>query len=274
MLELSDHEFYQIKDLVYSLIGLHLNDSKKMLVSSRLAKRLRVLNLSSISEYIKYLKENALGNTETIELINSITTNKTDFFRENHHFNFLKTTFIPNFIASKSHNLRIWSAGCSSGEEPYTLAMVFHAAFKSAGTSLASQDFKLLASDVDTSVLGKAKAGVYKLDALKDIPAEYQHSYLDIQKDNFQIRKELKQLITFGRFNLTHPFPFKNGFDIIFCRNVLIYFKQEDRLKIISKFQQVLRPQGYLILGHSESLLADQFDFKNLGNTIYRKLGN
>lgn len=273
-IDITDAEFDELREMIHSLIGITLNDNKKMLVISRLAKRLKVLGLRCFKDYVTYLRNSADADDELVELINSITTNKTDFFREAHHFNYLASTWLPQCFKSGHRDMRIWSAGCSSGEEPYTIAMVADKSFRDAGRQPQAAQLKILATDVDTSVLARGQKGEYRLESLKDIPQEYRLSSLKTGASTFQMSRHLQDYITFGRFNLMHPFPFKYGFDIVFCRNVLIYFNNADRMSIIRKFHDVLREDGLLMLGHSESLLADQAGFINLGNTIYRKRGS
>lgn len=269
---ISDQEFRLIRELIYDLVGIQLNDNKKMLVISRLSRRLRELNIGSFGEYHDFITGTPAGTDELVNLINQITTNKTDFFRESHHFDFLNQEFLPAFFASGSHNLRIWSAGCSTGEEPYTIAMTVANFLESHQIRFNGWDIKILATDVDTNVLEKARIGIYRRVSLKDVPQPFRGKFFETHDhDSASIKPLLKELITFRRFNLTHQFPFQKGFDIIFCRNVLIYFSQTDRLKIIRKFNGVIRPEGYLLLGHSESLLVDDCGFHSIGNTIYAK---
>ena len=269
---ISDAEFALFRELIYDLIGIQLNENKKMLVISRLSRRLRSLQLSSFSQYYEFITQSATGTDELVNLINQITTNKTDFFREAHHFDFLQQDFLPKFLEKRQNNLRIWSAGCSSGEEPYTIAMSLLNFFISKNIRPESLDIKILATDIDTNVLEKASEGIYKNSIFSDIPSSYQQRFFEYHGPNqVRVKPMLQSLISFRRFNLIHPFPFKFGFDLIFCRNVLIYFKQSDRLQIVRKFNSVLRQNGYLILGHSESLLVDNCGFRSLGNTVYRK---
>jgi len=269
-IEITNKEFDDMRGLVYRLAGIHLNDSKKMLVVSRLSKRLRTLGFQSFGQYYTYLQDPNVAKDELVTFINQITTNKTDFFRENHHFEMLKTRILPARYArvnsGKQSNLRIWSAGCSTGEEPYTISMVL-SRFLSDKKHI---DAKILATDLDTGVLAQAKDGVYRADRIQDIAPEIIHSsFLARENGDYEIRPELRALVHFGRFNLMHAFPFRAGFDIIFCRNVLIYFNNPDRKAIVQKFKSVLRPGGWLLLGHSESLVADGLGFESRGLTMY-----
>lgn len=269
---ISDGEFRLFQELVHDLIGIQLNDNKKVLVLSRLSSRLRRLGLANFSEYHRYLVEEGAAKGELVQLINQITTNKTDFFREPHHFDYLQEQFLPAFVASRERKLRIWSAGCSSGEEPYTIAMVLLDFFQARRINVAALDVKVLATDIDTEVLARAQAGEYRLAALGDIPERYRRRFTEsIDGQRFAMAAEPRNLISFRRFNLMHPFPFKHGFDIIFCRNVLIYFNNDDRMAIIGKFRGSTRPGGVLVLGHSETLLTDQCGYRGIGNTVYAK---
>ena len=266
---ITNQEFEAFRSLIYHLIGIQLNEQKKMLVISRLSRRLRQLNLNSFSEYLAYLDQSSDKEDEIVNLINQMTTNKTDFFREGHHFDFLRNQFMPHLASQPAKNIRIWSAGCSSGEEPYTMAMVVDDFLRNNPQARIGLDLKILATDVDTNVLAHARTGIYQSEAIAPIPANYRNIYFNRTETGFQVSPRLQSIIAFKRFNLMHDFPFRYGFNLIFCRNVLIYFSQEDRLKIVRKFHSCLRPGGYLILGHSESLLADNCGFVSLGNTIY-----
>jgi chemotaxis protein methyltransferase CheR len=268
---INEEEFQALRQLIYRLVGIQLNDQKKMLVISRLSKRLRELRYQSFSEYLHYVHNSPQREQELVTLINQITTNKTDFFREKHHFDYLSSVFLPSFTQAAAKNIRIWSAGCSSGEEPYTIAMVVAEQMHQSAAFRQGLDIKILATDVDTSVLAKARAGLYPADSLAPVPSPLRSSYFHQTGSEYQAKPELQALVTFKRFNLMHEFPFHYGFNLIFCRNVLIYFSQEDRMQIIRKFSSCLRPDGLLILGHSESLLAENCGFRSLGNTIYQK---
>jgi chemotaxis protein methyltransferase CheR len=268
---ISEEEFQALRQLIYRLVGIQFNDQKKMLVISRLSKRLRELRFQSFSEYLHHVHNSPEREQELVNLINQITTNKTDYFREKHHFEYLQSVYLPSFTQAAAKNIRIWSAGCSSGEEPYTIAMVVAERMHESSAFRQGLDIKILATDVDTNVLAKAQVGRYPAEALNPVPAGLRARYFQQTGFEYQAKPELQSLITFKRFNLMHEFPFHYGFNVIFCRNVLIYFSQEDRMQIIRKFSSCLRPDGLLILGHSESLLAENCGFRSLGNTIYQK---
>jgi chemotaxis protein methyltransferase CheR len=274
--DLKEKEFETIRKLVKEKTGISLGLHKRDLVVSRLARRLRALNLSSFSSYIEVL-ESPSGSDELVQMINRITTNKTEFFRENHHFEFLKNQALPEVVAGAAGTgglkLRAWSAGCSSGEEPFSIGLTLLEFF----ANQPGGDLKLLASDLDTTMLAKASAGIYEAAAMEPVPKGLLHKYFDrVRQDGelfYRVRKELRSLITFRKFNLMHPtYPFKVQLDFIFCRNVLIYFDPDDKVDILTKFHQVLKPGGYIFVGHSESLMMVKDLFRYKANTVYQKV--
>lgn len=270
MYDLTDKEFRLFQKFIYETTGINLNDSKRLLLIGRLSKRLRARELDRFIDYYEYLQSSAERDQELIQLINAITTNKTDFFREITHFEYLKGHILPAIRARGQRNLRVWCAASSTGEEPYSLAMVIHDFFDGAP----GLDIKLLATDLDTNVLELGRQGVYDPARVKDVPAYYRRKYVIPAPDGNKVRmhEALRSMISFKRLNLMQPrFPFRKGFDIIFCRNVIIYFKKEDRPLLINRFREVLREDGYLVLGHSESLLNETQGFKAVANTIYLK---
>jgi chemotaxis protein methyltransferase CheR len=272
---LSDEEFTKFKNLVYKIVGINLNDTKKMLLISRLSKRLRVLGLSNFSDYYDYLVAEGARHDELNTFVNLITTNKTDFFREQHHFDLLSSQVLPRLAQrvrrGQQKNIRIWSAGCSTGEEPYTMAMVVQEFLRTSGERL---DIRILATDIDTSVLAHAQAGIYRRNRISGVANEYLQRYFhNHDGESLVVDNSLKAMIRFGRFNIMHDFPFKFGFDVIFCRNVLIYFSPQDRKHLVAKYCSVLRPDGCLALGHSESLVVDSLPLRSLGTTFYQLKG-
>ncbi|MBF0314836.1 MAG: protein-glutamate O-methyltransferase [Oligoflexia bacterium] len=271
VLDISDSEFALFQKLVLGLLGIKLTESKRALIVSRLYTRLKELKLENFTEYILYLKNNNNSKVELREFINRITTNETFFFREKGHFDFLAKTLIPEFIDKyKNRELRIWSSACSSGEEPYTIAMTVYPFIK------AHPGFhvKILATDISTKVLEKAKAGVYSQESLAKVPVNLHATFFEVHSpDKVQVRPELRSMITFKEFNLmSQRYPLKSPVDIIFCRNVMIYFSEEGKNFVLSKFSEHLQNQGYLFIGHSESLMSNQYHFELLQNTIYRKM--
>ncbi|HLK56846.1 MAG TPA: protein-glutamate O-methyltransferase CheR [Chthonomonadaceae bacterium] len=275
---LSDIEFQRIRQLVYRLTGISLSDAKRQLVKSRLQKRLRRLNLSSFQAYYDYLIAQGDDCSERTEFINCITTNKTDFFREPHHFDFIAKKVIPPLVrmadqGMRERKLRIWHAGCSTGEEPYTLAMTLDQALDRQG----NWDWRQLASDIDTGVLAHAERGVYERERITPVPKALLHRYFlsgtGEQADFVRVKQELRDHIAFRQINLLdNSWPFSPGFqfDIIFCRNVVIYFDKPTQKRLFARYQDLLKPGGYLFIGHSESLLGISEAFDSLGHTIYR----
>jgi two-component system chemotaxis response regulator CheB len=273
MPDIDDDDFGFFQRRILALSGIHLSSVKKDLVRSRLVARLTSLGLPTIKHYRQYLGTLPANDAEWQLLINQITTNKTDFFREPAHFKFLLEKFLPHWTSrNPDGRLRVWSAACSTGEEPYTLAMVLHRYFQD------ENRFEILASDIDTEVLEKARNGVYPITRLNEIPFEYHATGFvkgkgDVQKW-FKIKNNLQARIKFTRINLLELDGNEAGrFDLIFCRNVFIYFQQETIQTIIGGFHRALNPSGAMILGHSESLSVDVKRWKPYGSSIYLKEG-
>ena len=271
--EMTDRDFDQIRSLASEFTGISLSEHKKEMVYSRLARRLRALEISEFSDYINYLKSNErqeLGN-----FVNSITTNLTSFFRENHHFEYMKSTVIPELAALHrlDKKIRVWSAGCSTGEEPYSIAMTLAEAHE---LSSPSWDIKVLATDLDTSVLSHARIGKYDLNRVEGVDATrrnkwFHHHKMD-DKSVFEVSDKIKNRITFNQLNLMNSWPINGRFDVIFCRNVVIYFDKPTQKKLFDRYANLLNEGGYLFIGHSETLHGVTTRFKSLGRTIYRKI--
>lgn len=273
---ISDEEFSLIQSLIKAQTGIALSEHKRSLVASRLGKRLRALELPSLRTYYDYLM-GPDGAAELENFVNAMTTNKTDFYRERAHFDFLEREVVPALKARAAQTgerrVRIWSAGCSTGEEPYTISLTLCEAL---GRMLA-WDVRILASDIDTDVLSQAAEGIYPQERVSEIPsALLQRYFLRGTGKNtglVKVGREIRSLITFRRINLLEePWPIYTLFDCIFCRNVIIYFDRPTQCRLMSRFAAQLKGEGFLFLGHSESLhgVCDQFSF--LRNTIYRKL--
>ncbi len=273
---LSNEEFELFRRLIYDSCGINLTSSKKELVKARLTKRLTKVGIDSFKDYYKYVTKTEMTGKELIHLIDSISTNKTDFFREKKHFNFLNTSLLPSLISSRAKarikKLRIWCAAASSGEEPYTLAMtVFNHLKPNNGW-----DVKILATDISTRILQKAINGIYRKELLNDIPpgtiSAHFSSVLYENTNCYKVKDHLRDIITFRRFNLMTPeFPFKNPFDFIFCRNVMIYFDPETQQRLVAKFYDCLPKDGYLFIGHSETLSKNNNGFKYIQPAVYQK---
>ncbi len=274
-LNLAPKQFKVIQDLIYTHAGIALSENKQTMVQGRLAKRLRALKLNTFEQYVDML-QSKLSNDELMEFINCLTTNKTDFFRENHHFKYLTEQILPSLMPSLeigASSLRIWSAACSTGEEPYSLAIALKEALSE------NVDARILASDIDTEVLEKGAQGIYAADRVAEIPKYLLHRYFDkLRKDPksdsevmWQAKPDLKKLIRFHRINFQDPtWPIQGKFDAILCRNVMIYFDQDTKRRLVERFSNVLKPGGHLFIGHSETLSGISEKFELVGNTVYR----
>lgn len=269
---LSTAEFRRIADLLLQEAGIELSEGKLQLVQSRLGVRLRSLGLGSYGQYCAFI-EGPDGQAERLEMLSVLTTNVTRFFREPHHFDFLRQGMIPDLLAHlrTGGSVRIWSAGCASGEEPYSLALTF----LGAAPDIARYDFKILASDIDPAILRTAAAGVFSGRALAQVPQEQRDTYftrMTDRPDHWHVAPELRSLIAFRRLNLIADWPFTHRFDVIMCRNVVIYFGTETKARVWSRLLDQLRPGGWLITGHSERL-PDQIshDAELLHTTTYRR---
>lgn len=272
--DLSREEYELIRDLVYAQSGINLGDQKMQLVRARLGKRLRKLNLRSYREYYERVKADPTGG-EMTSLIDAISTNTTHLFRENQHFTFLESTvkqWVRGEGGSRRMPLRIWSAGCSSGEEPYSIVMTMD----NLARQLPGLQYKILATDISTRMLERAAQGIFSTDRLASVPAEFKQRYFQrIKQDGeimMQIHPDLRKQITFSRLNLMDDrFPFLHGFDAVFCRNVMIYFDRPTQENLVAKFSRVITAGGYLLIGHSESLNNIRHPLVYVMPTVYRK---
>ncbi|MEE8454587.1 MAG: protein-glutamate O-methyltransferase CheR [Limibaculum sp.] len=265
---LSDGEFTRLADRVRALTGIVLPLHKRQLVISRLRKRLRALGIDGFGAYLAYLDSPA-GEAETGEMINVITTNLTAFFREGHHFDDMARVLAPRpGEAGTTRRRRIWSAACSTGEEPYSIAITA----LQAGLAGPGANLRILATDLDTAALSRAQAAAYPAERIDACPPEYRRGYFDTLPDGrIRVSGRARGLVTFNQLNLHEPWPVKGPFDAIFCRNVLIYFDAEAKQAIVERFIGLLHPGGTLYLGHSESMLGNHPQLVNQGRTIFRK---
>jgi chemotaxis protein methyltransferase CheR len=263
---LSDREFARIKARVYSVAGIALSDAKRTLVVSRLSKIVRALGLGGFDAYVDFLEREASGG-EAQDFINALTTNLTRFYREDHHFSHLEG-YVAGLIKDKPRGsrLRIWSAGCSTGQEPYTIGM----ALLDALPELRRWDFKILATDIDTAVIGKAAEGVYPETELSGLSAERARLLERIGGGTVRVPAAVRELVSFKPLNLIGPWPMKGPFDAIFCRNVAIYFDKPTQGEVFGRFSKLLAPQGFLYIGHSENLGSGGDGFRLVGKTIYQ----
>lgn len=267
--ELSTSEFDTLRELVQKLTGIHLSECKREMIYRRLAKRLDQLDLNSFTEYCQLLKS---GDTAEIEdFANAVTTNLTYFFREAHHFEYVQNTLLPEQIASnRERRLRIWSAGCSSGEESYTLAILLQECLPNP----AGWDVKILATDLDSNTLNKAKAGVYQAEQIERIPNGWADRWLTQRSDSdqFTVDAKLRDMIYFRHHNLMGEWPMRKRFDIIFCRNVIIYFDNDTQRKLFDRFAMLQQPEDHLFIGHSENLNRVSESYRLIGQTIYKRI--
>lgn len=271
-LKLTDVEFKAIAKLVYDNFGICLTDEKRGLVLGRLQSTLHKRQLGTFTEYLDLVKADKSGSLMT-ELVNLISTNHTSFFRENSHFQYLNEKALPDVTGrlqqARRNDLRIWCAACSSGEEAYTIQM---SVMKTLGMNYPAFDAGMLATDISTRVLQQAAQGIYSAERINEIPKDYVQSFFRPQADgSFQVNDRVRNEIMFRRFNLMNAaFPFK-PFQIIFCRNVMIYFDAATRLALLQRMYNVLEPGGYLFLGHSEAINAGTTPFKPLVPAVYQK---
>ena len=267
----SDKDFKYIQDLVAERTGIVLSEIKRDMVYSRIARRIRVLDVNDFTEYCSLLKNG--HEEEMVEFINAITTNLTSFFREPHHFEYLTNTLLPEIRANKSNRkIRVWSAGCSSGEEPYSIAMTLRDFFPEAS----GWDIKILATDLDSNMVNKAARGVYDEDRVTGIDKKQIKKWVRRGSGNMagsvKICNEIQSMITFKQLNLMHEWPLKGPFDFMFCRNVVIYFSKETQKELFDRYADLLVSDANLFIGHSESLFKVTDRFKSLGKTIYKKV--
>jgi chemotaxis protein methyltransferase CheR len=263
-------QFEFLRQLVGKHAGIELSDAKRELVHGRLSRRIRVLRLQGFDDYCKLLRERPAE--EMGEFINAITTNLTSFFRETHHFDFLRQTLVPAWVKrdGTAPRARIWSAGCSTGEEPYSIAITLHDALGGETERVA-----ILATDIDTNVLATAKRGTYAVELIDTMPPEYRRYLLRGAGCNaamIRIKPEICGLIRFRQLNLMGRWPVNGPLDVVFCRNVVIYFNKDTQRRLFARYADVIAPGGYLIIGHSETLynVCDRFEL--VGRTVYRRL--
>ena len=261
-------DFNFIRELVAQHTGIALSEAKTHMVYSRLSRRLRSLNIPSFAQYCDYLNKGATD--ELVHFVNALTTNLTAFFRENHHFEFLAKKVLPNiFTAKNNKRVRIWSAGCSTGEGPYSLAMVLCENLPRNN----GWDVKILATDLDSNVVEKASHGIYDESRLSGISSQRMKRFFIRSRTSKQVKvkPEVRDLITFKQLNLMHDWPMKGPFDFIFCRNVVIYFNKDTQKRLFQRFADISVDKGFLFIGHSETLFKVSDQYQLIGNTIYQK---
>jgi chemotaxis protein methyltransferase CheR len=271
---LSDRLFQQFSQLVYNQCGINLHDGKRALLQARLNKRLRATGLSSYEEYFEYL--NSSGHPdELVHFLDCISTNLTYFFREPQHFEYLDQVLLPDLLERKrkerNSRIRVWCAGCSTGEEPYSLAMCVLGHLD----DVRKWDFRILATDISTRVLEIAASGVYSADKVQKAPAPLQRLYFQKARNgnvsDYEVAPLLKRIVTFRRVNLKETYPFKGPFDFIFCRNVMIYFDKVTQEALIQRFANYMSQGAHLFVGHSESLTGLKHPLTYVRPAVYRK---
>jgi chemotaxis protein methyltransferase CheR len=273
LMEISDQEFKLMRELIYKRFGINLTDQKRSLMVGRLQKIIRDSGFATFQEYYEHLINDGTEKSLS-ELIDRISTNHTFFNREKEHFRFFVETALPAVVklleAQNRRDLRVWCAGCSTGEEPYMLLMLMQEFF---GPNYSKWDAGLLATDISQRALAIAKEGSYPTERIADIPEALRNKYFRRQSDgNWTVIDRIRNEVTFRRFNLMNTqFPFKKPFHIIFCRNVMIYFDQTTRETLIRKFHQCTEPGGYLCIGHSETIGRDQSLYKYLMPATYQR---
>lgn len=268
---MSAAEFKRLSQHVYSNYGIKLPETKLIMVKSRLQKRLRKLDITSFKAYLDFAFSDKEQQGELIEMVNLLTTNKTDFFREAFHFQYLQEEILPQ--SNMRQHLRVWSAGSSSGEEAYTIAMSISEFQRKSGKP---QDFSILATDLSTEVLEIGRKAIYKEERIAAIPLELKQRYFLRSKDRtkkvVRVKKNLRSKVTFTWQNLMHTnYDISERFDVIFCRNTLIYFDRDTQEKVLNRLCHYLRPEGYLFLGHSESISNLDVPLVHQRPTIFKK---
>ncbi len=272
---LSNALFNRFSSFIYDQVGIKLPPAKKTMLEARLNKRLKLLGFFTFEEYADYVFSPEGKDAEMVSLIDVVTTNKTDFFREPVHFEYLSKSAIPELIISRGAGIKtpfkIWSAGCSTGEEPFTMSMVL-AEFREKQPEF---NYSILATDISTVVLGKAHKGIYPEESVDTIPLQMKKKYLLKSRDKtarlVRIIPELRSQISFKRLNFMEDFCLRDLFDVIFCRNVIIYFDKQTQEKLLTKFCSHLVKGGYLFLGHSESISGMALPLTPVASTVFRK---
>ncbi len=272
---LSDTEFKKIASFIEQNVGIKMPPEKKLMMQSRLNSRLKALGLSSFKEYIDYVFMQKDDDHELIMLIDAMTTNLTEFFREPQHFDYMRSTVLPEFASQGRTSIKLWSAGCSTGQEPYTLSIVMSEYIRQNSSML--RGYSVLATDVSTKVLDKAYSAVYDMQAIAGIPKDIKYRYFLKGKNQthpqVRLKQDIRNHVEFMRLNfMDDDFGFRDTMQIIFCRNVLIYFDKETQERVIKKFMNYLEPGGYLFLGHSETIFGMDLPLKTVAPTVFQRI--
>lgn len=271
---LSDGQFEAIRRFALQNAGISIADHKKTMVARRILRRVKALSLETFEAYFDFLQGPA-GRSEIQPLINVLTTNKTSFFRESHHFEHLTDVAIPHLLAAKSRSgersLRLWSAGCSTGEEAWSIAIaVAHAMWRRR-----DWDIRIFATDIDTDVLSIAKRGVYGADELVQVPADVKRRFFEkssSESGGYRVAETLRTMVSFKQLNLHNAWPLNGPIDVIFCRNVVIYFDKPSQRALYNRFANILSSDGYLYCGHSETLHGASTRFESIGHSINKRV--
>lgn len=267
MVKITDKEFLEFVKYMNDNYGIDLS-KKKILIEGRLSNLIEKKGMNSFGQYLDSVKRN--NKEEITMLVNKLTTNYTYFYREENHFKYLTETILPyEEKTNKTKSLNIWSAGCSSGEEPYTIAMILDDYFK---LGISQWKININATDISENVLSKAREGIYSAESIKKLPESFKKRYLTkINDDKYQVTPEIKKYITFKVFNLMDPVIDKNKYHFVFLRNVMIYFDSETKINIVNKLYDALRPDGYLMIGHAETIQRNKSKFQYISPAIYKK---
>lgn len=269
---LSQRDFRQLSSFIYDYCGIKMPDAKRTMLEGRLRKRLRATGHATFSSYCEFLFREGGMEAESIFLIDVVTTNKTDFFREPNHFDFMAKVALPELGATGNRRIKAWSSACSTGAEPYTMAMLM----ADASDKGIINDFSILATDLSTEVLAKAQTGIYTKDLVAPVPKEYAQKYVmqpkDRHRNEVRITPKLRSKIGFGRLNLMNPsYDIGEPVQIVFCRNVLIYFDKKTQAHVLQQLCKCLAKDGYMFIGHSESITGIDLPIKQVANTIFKK---
>ncbi len=269
---MTDNDFKRLSAFIERELGIKMPPAKRVMLESRLSRRLRQHRFTDYGSYVDYVFSEDGTRTELIHMIDAVTTNKTDFFREADHFDFLINQWLPEVRPSGGDEFKIWSAGCSTGEEPYTMAMVLEEYRR----AVPAFKWSILATDISTKVLDHATEAIYEEEKVAEVPLDYKKRYLLRSKDRakrvIRIKPELRSKIRFNRLNfMDDDFGIRERFDVVFCRNVIIYFDRPTQEKLIRKFYDLIIPGGLLFLGHSETLTGMDIQLRSIAPTVYRK---
>ncbi|MCB2195220.1 MAG: protein-glutamate O-methyltransferase [Bacteroidetes bacterium] len=273
--KMTDEEFGLLSEFVYKNSGIKMPPAKKIMLQSRLQKRLRELKITSFKDYADYVFSDEGQKKEIVHMLDVVSTNKTDFFREPVHFDFLNSNVLPEFVQNHrvKNNFKVWSAGCSSGEEPYTVAITLNE-FKKQNPDF---DYSILGTDISSDILQKAVAAIYKEERIANIPLELKKKYFLKSKDRInktvRVVQDLRKKTRYQRLNfmdITYNLP--DVYDIVFCRNVLIYFNRDIQEQVINRLCTKIKSGGYLFIGHSESILGMTVPLEQIKPTIFRRI--